>query len=426
MNIKKAATCLLLISILLGLSACKQDTSLLDDYSDVYHFETDYNINMEYSDAGVSYISESEDGFYFICDLYLYFMDKHTMESIPLCKKADCLHDQETDPYKKSDCEAFIGGDAVSLFYYDNGIYIATREVVGDKPESYRSQYYLKKYATDGTFLENTYSFPARPKSVIRHRGYMYYTYENNSSSGEGDVVGSYYLSQVSLTDKSETILYKSTLEQNTLDQMFAYGKRVYCMQYGFDPNVPENYLAQVVIYNLESQTYEIMNSMENSVIGVPFILDDSLANNYWFMDYHSPKNKTLYQSDLDGKNTKPWFTLRYDSSRCHWDGRYFYEDNWPLVVIPRDEPVRKITVYKDFEPLCEFDFTQVDGIDLSKVATDHLRISEDSILVKVEDTENSKYYMICIDKQDLEKGSVTPHIIFEKDFDTGGYYTKH
>lgn len=152
MNIKKAATYLLLISILLGLSACKQDTSLLDDYSDVYHFETDYNINMEYSDAGVSYISESEDGFYFICDLYLYFMDKHTMESIPLCKKADCLHDQETDPYKKSDCEAFIGGDAVSLFYYDNGIYIATREVVGDKPESYRSQYYLKKYATDGTF----------------------------------------------------------------------------------------------------------------------------------------------------------------------------------------------------------------------------------------------------------------------------------
>lgn len=193
-------TCIFL-SILLLSTACQKETH---DFSDEYNPSSDFQYNMEYDDLGLSYITESPDGFFFIDSIYLYYMDKETLSPIPLCKKADCLHDKETDPNKKSNCEAFLGSGDHSVFYFDDAVYILGSDMTGTNAQSYKVQYFLKKYSTDGTFLENVYTFPKSPQAIIRHRGMVYYTYKDVSASNGGNTDGTYKLMAFSLQNKTE------------------------------------------------------------------------------------------------------------------------------------------------------------------------------------------------------------------------------
>ena len=48
------------------------------------------------------YITASEEGYYFVNGIYLYFCSYDTMKPIVLCNKAECLHDKELDETKKN------------------------------------------------------------------------------------------------------------------------------------------------------------------------------------------------------------------------------------------------------------------------------------------------------------------------------------
>ena len=214
---------IILIAVILAFcSACQKDSS--HDFSMEYHPSTDFQYNMEYDDLGFSYMTESKDGYYFIDGLYLYYMDKETLSPIPLCKKADCLHDKETDPYKKSSCEAFLGGGSKNIFYFDHAIYIMKKGLSALDTLSYQSKYTLNQYSLDGTFIETVYTFPALPQAIIRHRGVVYYTYEDISVKGGGNTSGTFRLNSFSLQDKTEHEIVFDDFSGATLDKLFAYG----------------------------------------------------------------------------------------------------------------------------------------------------------------------------------------------------------
>lgn len=392
------------------------------DFSDEYKPETDFQYNLEYDDTGTNYITESEDGFYFIDGLYLYYMDKPSLQPVPLCKRADCLHDKETDAYKKSSCEAFVGNDASSLFYYDNSIYILSTDTVKEG-EDYKTKYILLKYAADGTLLGTIYTFQGIPCSVIRHRDYMYYSYQQMEESGDGETIGQCQIVEVSLKDQSERILYTDDLVNGMVDKLFACGKHLYAMRNGYDPKFynldsGEGYVTQAISFNLQTNQYEIIDPREDAVLSVPIVYQNtSLLYKFWYYDYQDQRNKSVFKSDLDGKNEEPFLTLSYNSSRIQWDGNYLYEDNWPLVLIAKQEPVRKVTVYNDEETrLLEFDFTNVEGKDFSEYAYNNLRISDDYIFTKTRGPGNEGNYILCVDKNQIQNGSVQPRVIFEKE----------
>lgn len=64
----------------------------------------------------------SEDGYYYIDDNFLYFMDIENGNAVILCSKTACKHDKETDEKKLYACEAFFPVCTI-LFYSDGYIY---------------------------------------------------------------------------------------------------------------------------------------------------------------------------------------------------------------------------------------------------------------------------------------------------------------
>ena len=52
--------------------------------------------------------SQGSKGLYVLHGNYIYFLDESSDTILPLCNKADCLHDKETDPEKYSYCNACV------------------------------------------------------------------------------------------------------------------------------------------------------------------------------------------------------------------------------------------------------------------------------------------------------------------------------
>ena len=63
-----------------------------------------------------------------------------------------------------------------------------------------------------------------------------------------------------------------------------------------------------------------------------------------------------------------------------------------------------------------EFDFNNVEGKDFSEYAYNNLRISDDYIFTKTRGPGNEGNYILCVDKNQIQNGSVQPRVIFEKE----------
>ena len=84
-----------------------------------------------YSDLGSNTLfTETEDGYYYFVVHYLCYTDKETMQSTVLCGRPDCLHQNETNPERTLDCNAYFSG-AQFLQYYDGNLYVVSRAFPG-------------------------------------------------------------------------------------------------------------------------------------------------------------------------------------------------------------------------------------------------------------------------------------------------------
>ena len=419
---KRFISILLILCLSQSLSSCSHTIS--ENFRDEYIASTDFQLNMEYDDLGFSTMTESDAAIYFIDGLYMYAIDKESLDVIPLCKKANCLHDKETDPKSKASCEAFVGDGVKGIFYENQAIYVMTSGIA-DQVSTTFTTYSLRKYGQDGAFLETVYEFPSRPLALIRHRNHIYYLRDHPVSTGEGSVKNASQLVEVSLFTKEEKILYTNDLENGTLSHLFAYGKHIYLRRMGnqpdkMDSSPSESYAEEIICFDLQNDSYTVLKPEEEGVIGTPMVYNNSLLYSYWFYNYTDDRNRLLYQSDLDGQNPNPFKKTAYTSSRQHWDQTYFYDDNWPLITIARLESVRQITVLdQQFNEIDKIDFTKIennpDQIDFS--GNDNpLRISEQYIFLQGYGDNHQGSYLICIDKAEIGTGNITPRIIWQKE----------
>ena len=119
-----------------------------------------------YSDLGSNTLfTETEDGYYYFVGFYLCYTDKETMQSAVLCGRPDCLHQNETNPERTLDCNAYFSG-AQFLQYYDGNLYVVSRQVTSLDLE-------LTQLSLDGSKRKSIQTFPSSTLSfaILPQRG---------------------------------------------------------------------------------------------------------------------------------------------------------------------------------------------------------------------------------------------------------------
>ena len=102
-----------------------------------YKFETDCQYYNYF--AGAYYLAEGEDGYYYEENGFLRFIDKNSMESVVLCNKPECLHDQmNTNIVEElSNCNAYVGAIYDRCLHYYKGNLYALVKNYGSSQSSF-------------------------------------------------------------------------------------------------------------------------------------------------------------------------------------------------------------------------------------------------------------------------------------------------
>lgn len=92
-------------------------------------------------------VQQTEDGCYFLYEGYLYYLDEQTDTILPLCNKADCLHEQEQrlpDIRPEETADSSPSADAHrkrrgSAFHTDTALRGLPPGAAGTAPETFAS-----------------------------------------------------------------------------------------------------------------------------------------------------------------------------------------------------------------------------------------------------------------------------------------------
>jgi len=151
---KKVAVFLLL---LLLTASCK-NASTVNTSGEDYVFGMDFQKNFHSGHGGIT-ACESESGFLFIKNFFLYYIEKSSMQTTIVCTKLECLHNDNK-------CNAFVPSD--QLTYYDNKLYYLEYGSSGN---------IIISMDLDGSNRKNLFSYINERSSYdyLIHRGYAYF-----------------------------------------------------------------------------------------------------------------------------------------------------------------------------------------------------------------------------------------------------------
>lgn len=289
---------------------------------DTYHFETDAQYSCIVS-SHQRMVAESEKGYYFALTFRglrsMFFTDKETMKTVPLCSRPNCLHFEETDMEKRVLCQAyFIGTIGGPSLYYSEG-----RILIPEWGET-ASHYNITALDLDGASRKNLFSMKDATDGVnfLFHRGYCYVivnTYDEELRSFLE--LRQYSLSQ---PEKKPKILFSVSANGGYLASPQAYGEHLY-----FYGNVDGEWQ----VYTVDLRTLKCRKLFGDLPIEWPAltVCQDKL---YFLMIHIDPEREqyeyasTCYTAELDGSNLqKCWESGSYDVGS---DGRYIYM-NGPL-----------------------------------------------------------------------------------------------
>ena len=167
--------------------------------------------------------TEPEEGLFYVVGSYLFFSNAETMEGKPLCFKPECLHNDETDPEKVPDCDAFLGASYGGSYigYFQNQIYVTALNKSTQKRELIRME-------KDGSGRETIFSDLSMVDipNIRMHRGVLYYFTSSIDAEGKADVGFHVY----SLLDrrKKDQVMYSWQLHDCSPFQLLPIGNRVY------------------------------------------------------------------------------------------------------------------------------------------------------------------------------------------------------
>lgn len=205
-----------------------------------YHPETDCAFYLASFYDGTR-LAETENGFYFSVNNTLLYFDYDTMDYTPLCSKPNCMHNNETDPEKQAQCEAYF--PAISwysrVFLYNQSLYVFHKTGIGSQYSA------LTKVSLDGTERKTLFTFECFiPTYAIVHRGRFYCVVETVSENAErfGELL-SYSLDSPRQEPISHFKYKGRPNYEMVITELFAYGNNVYFREMREDNTVVEHVL---------------------------------------------------------------------------------------------------------------------------------------------------------------------------------------
>lgn len=326
---------LFLLIMVPGMTAC--GTVSKDSYVE----ETDYQYQYYNKEACTAFMAHSKDTLYYKSGHYIYKLDETSGTVTPLCNKANCLHDQETDSSRRSECNAYLSSTETGIAYMDGYIYFITLDI---KEGGWCQNLY--KVAEDGSTRESVYQWEG---SVIEgwciHRNILYYvkhTYDESNnefySVNEMKLAGWGNLQEKTIYEPDNDItVYAFGTPQaygnhiyfsldgattNNVGQLsgdnwaeYIYGK---CFQY----NLQEGSLSEIQIpEQSDTQSVSEVTFWQNHIVYCAFDFEK---------EHQYDAVVDVYMADLDGTNAA---VLLEDMPIYRWyssDGDYLYISNCP------------------------------------------------------------------------------------------------
>ena len=385
----------LTVSCILFFSGCAPATPY--PTGNAYHEGTDFQY--AWTLEGDRIFTQSEDGYYFVVYQnsggYLYFTDKTTLQTVPLCSKPNCMHALETDDEKKDLCDARISPFG-ALGYIDEKVYYVcnngpTLDILQINP--------------DGTDRKVLHSLTGQVPSqqFAFHRGKMYVavkTYDEDMNVNS--TVWSYSLRDAS--NEPEKLCELPT-SKGSIDAIYVYGNYLYAS--GVISS--ENEYERSTIYRLNLSNKKLTAQLEleepdttwcANFIDGKFMTSaaKSLGAGSFIPDQTTI---TFYQTDLDGNNQHKWAELPY--SHYTSDNQYLYMWNWPSSDIPMED--KTLTIY-------DKDANTVDRLPIGKLIPNYSEVyvsPGEHVFIYAKDEG-----MYAFPKSEIGSGNITPVQILE------------
>lgn len=345
-NMKKniGITFLVLFFLVIGLTGCGKK-----ELGDTYIEGSDYQYMYMGDDNLYMHQARGRNGYFFLQGHYIYYLDDATQKLVPLCNKADCLHDQETEADRYSECNAYVDMSGivwVGIAYCNGYLYYIE---AGAEDGFYQTLYRMKE---DGSEREKLYQWDGMSvEQWCVHRDVLYYvehTYTTEADAqGISQSVEHYAVKSLSLKgNKKPSTIYEpeAGLTIYTLGTLQAYGNHVYFMNNAVttldtDQITDDNYMDYMYF---KYMTYDITTGTV-SELTIPDMEKGEIVQNITFwqnklilqpvdsnqeLDYVN----TVYLADLDGSNAEVFMENIPQGTQFISDGQYLYLSNSSLV----------------------------------------------------------------------------------------------
>lgn len=335
-------------------------------------------------------MAESTNGYYFMVQNFLYYMDKDSMNPVVMCGKPDCLHEKESDPKRIWKCAGhFFHDTSKFIAWYDGNLYVS---VVQDQEARKLGDGALIRVSPDGTKREEVVRFSEKPGCMAVHRGILYYA----SATYDLGLNADYRIRSVPLDGGEDRILYQGNRESGTIQTLWCYGNQLYFNEI-FSQNGEPDFQWQ----KIDLRSGDVTPLQDHQYI--MGIQSDGLGSQ--FGSYQNPDRRQLYKSGFDGENKEPWFTLE-KGERYYSDGidPYIYTpsayyDDLPFTLKKLD-PQGNLVGRVDMTGLTGFQDAFMPG------GKDHLFFSQLD--------EEQHYHLYSVSKAELSTGVAQPREVIE------------
>lgn len=358
---KRMGFSLLAVLAVMFVSGCKQE-----ELPNTYIEGTDFQYMQQDSQTVRIEVQQGNGGVYLVENDYVYYMEEGAEKIVPLCNKADCFHDRETDEEKKKECNAYTESlfEIQEINYYDGYVYYLTH----NGPEST-----LYRISADGSRREKIYYWDFETDGYVDkwmiHRGKMYYTsYKNqiiqDKKTGEELIKQWYSMSSLPLegTLRRPTVIYsqKEELQEYNVSefgQPKAYGNYLYFHIWAYKETEEEitndNFLEYLywreMVYDIstgELKEFHPIETTESQIIQIGTFWQDKVT--FVAYDFSKPylSSRNIYIGELDGSGADVLLTDVPQGYVVRTDGEKLYLTNDFMIERGIEEGDRIFWIY--------------------------------------------------------------------------------
>ena len=315
----------------------------LDVDKELTEEESSYKIGEDYqypyfSQSGVQ-IAKTEDGYYCLNNSFIYYIDGKTMKANPICSKAECMHETETEEERRIKCNAYTTSNQIQ--YYKGNLYVQETELL----ENNKNIEVFYRISSDGSTKEKLFQIKnINLSGWAVHRGYIYFTTaqyipeKNEVDPGETQTYCRINRIPVDGAKKEEVVYECKEIKYNgEIYVPFLYKEHLYVEVFGtYEDRTAADVedrkklcFEKMLQYNIEDGTHSYIEADQESVVSAVNIFRGKLLFYGYHYEYDDKRNCQYYIADLDGSIRKKIFKTKEPSDRYITDGTYLYCDNY-------------------------------------------------------------------------------------------------